>query len=124
MISIFEMRTLLPEAEVKARMKRDSDLRPDGRVRDARRDLVEAAQRTHEAGYQKIDAYSPFPDRRTGGSDRHFTRTRVPLVVLIGGILGGLIGIPAAVLDFGDQLSHQCRRAAATFLAGVHRRHF
>jgi len=25
--------------------------------------LVEAAKRTHEAGYRKIDAYSPIPSR-------------------------------------------------------------
>ena len=28
---------------------------------DSAQHLVEAARRTHEAGYRKIDAYSPFP---------------------------------------------------------------
>ena len=28
---------------------------------DSPNDLVEAANRTREAGYKKIDAYSPFP---------------------------------------------------------------
>jgi len=28
---------------------------------DTTSDLVAAARRTHEAGYRKIDAYSPFP---------------------------------------------------------------
>ena len=28
---------------------------------DSAQDLIEAANRTREAGYKKIDAYSPFP---------------------------------------------------------------
>jgi len=28
---------------------------------DSAQELVDAAHKTHEAGYQKIDAYSPFP---------------------------------------------------------------
>ena len=36
---------------------------------DSAQALVDAAHRTHEAGYQKIDAYSPFPYRRIGGGD-------------------------------------------------------
>jgi hypothetical protein len=54
-------------------------------------DLVAAARRTHEAGYRRINGYSPYPieelDEAIG-----FTRTSLPLIVLIGGILGGLGG--------------------------------
>ncbi len=54
-------------------------------------DLVEAAHRTHQAGYQKIDAYSPFPVEGLAAAIG-FHKNRVPLVVLIGGLIGGLFG--------------------------------
>ncbi|HVR24701.1 MAG TPA: DUF3341 domain-containing protein [Candidatus Polarisedimenticolia bacterium] len=53
--------------------------------------LVDAAKRTHEAGYQRIDAYSPFPIEGLP-EELGFHRNSVPLVVLIGGIVGGLTG--------------------------------
>jgi hypothetical protein len=54
-------------------------------------DLVAAAHHTHEAGYRKIDAYSPFPIEELAEAIG-FHKNGVPLVVLIGGILGGLSG--------------------------------
>src|SRR4029077_15213109 len=51
--------------------------------------LVEAAKRTHAAGYERIDAYSPFPIEGLA-EEIGFHRDEVPLVVLIGGILGVL----------------------------------
>lgn len=53
--------------------------------------LVAAAHRTHQAGYQKIDAYSPFPVEGLAEAIG-FHRNAVPLVVLIGGLIGGLSG--------------------------------
>lgn len=53
--------------------------------------LVDAAHKTHAAGYQKIDAYSPFPIEGLAEAIG-FTKNRVPLVVLIGGLIGGLSG--------------------------------
>jgi len=53
--------------------------------------LVEAARQTTQAGYRKIDAYSPFPVEELAEAI-DFHSNRVPLVVLIGGILGGLSG--------------------------------
>jgi Protein of unknown function (DUF3341) len=58
---------------------------------DSPQALVDAAKRTHEAGYQKIDAYSPFPIEGLA-EEIGFHRNAVPLVVLIGGIVGGLTG--------------------------------
>jgi hypothetical protein len=53
--------------------------------------LVLAAHRAHEAGYRKMDGYTPFPVE--GLSEAiGFKKDRVALVVLIGGILGGLSG--------------------------------
>jgi len=58
---------------------------------DSPQELVAAAHKTHSAGYKKIDAYSPFPVE--GLADAiGFHKNRVPLVVLIGGIIGGLSG--------------------------------
>ncbi len=58
---------------------------------DTAQHLVDAAHHTREAGYQKIDAYSPFPVEGLAEAIG-FTKNRVPLVVLIGGIVGGLSG--------------------------------
>lgn len=58
---------------------------------DSAQDLIEAAHRTREAGYRKIDAYSPFPIEGMAEAIG-FHKNGVPLVVLIGGIVGGLAG--------------------------------
>ena len=53
--------------------------------------LVVASRRAYEAGYRQLDAYTPFPiEELHEALDIH--RTRVPLLVLIGGIVGGLTG--------------------------------
>lgn len=58
---------------------------------DSAQELVAAAHKTHAAGYHKMDAYSPFPIE--GLADAiGFHKNRVPFVVLVGGILGGLSG--------------------------------
>jgi len=56
---------------------------------DSAQELVAAAHKTHEAGYQKLDAYSPFPIEGLAEAIG-FHKNRVALVVLIGGIVGGL----------------------------------
>jgi Protein of unknown function (DUF3341) len=58
---------------------------------DSAQALVDAAKQTHQAGYQKIDAYSPFPVEGLA-EEIGFHKNAVPLVVLIGGIVGGLSG--------------------------------
>ena len=58
---------------------------------DSAQELVAAAHKTHSAGYQKIDAYSPFPIE--GLADAiGFHKNSVAFLVLIGGINGGLSG--------------------------------
>ena len=54
-------------------------------------ELLVAARQTHEAGYLRIDAFSPFPIDGLAEAIG-FHRTYLPLVVLIGGILGGCTG--------------------------------
>jgi hypothetical protein len=53
--------------------------------------LVAAAYRVHHEGYRRLDAYSPFPieelHEALGGN-----HSRVPLIVLIGGLCGCIGG--------------------------------
>jgi hypothetical protein len=54
-------------------------------------EIIASARRAHEAGYRIIDAYSPFPVE--GLSEAlGAPRTRLPLLVLIGGMVGCLGG--------------------------------
>src|SRR5579883_3169182 len=48
--------------------------------------LVAAARKTHEAGYRKIDAYSPFPVEELAEAIGFHTN-RVALVTLIGALI-------------------------------------
>jgi hypothetical protein len=50
-------------------------------------DLVAAANRTREAGYVDVDAYSPIPIEELHHAIG-FKSTKLPLLVLIGGLLG------------------------------------
>ena len=53
--------------------------------------LVEAAHRARDAGYRDVEAYSPFPV--DGLADAvGFRGSRVPLIVFVAGLLGGLGG--------------------------------
>lgn len=49
--------------------------------------LVEAATRAYAEGYRKMDAYSPLPVDGLAEA-MGFTRNRLPLLVLIGGLTG------------------------------------
>ncbi len=70
---------------------------------DREESLIAAAHRIHAAGYRRVDAYTPFPVH--GLAEAIGTRpTFVPLIVLIGGLLGGLTGFfmqwYTAVVDY------------------------
>ena len=58
---------------------------------DTSTDLVDAAKAAYAAGYRKMDAYSPFPIEEASEAIG-FHKSRVPLIVLLGGMLGGLSG--------------------------------
>ncbi len=53
--------------------------------------LVAAARDVYREGYRHVDAFSPFPvdDLAEAIEFRH---TRVPLIVLLGGVIGGVSG--------------------------------
>ena len=56
--------------------------------------LVNAARAAREKGYRKLDAYSPFPIEELSDA-LHLHKNKLPLLVLIGGIIGaagGFIG--------------------------------
>ena len=50
-------------------------------------ELLAAARLTHDAGYTRVDAFSPFPIEGLAEAVG-FHRTRLPLVVLLGGMIG------------------------------------
>ncbi len=50
-------------------------------------DLVRAAREVHAAGYRKVDAYTPYPMEEVLDA-LHLHGTRVPPIVLAGGLLG------------------------------------
>jgi Protein of unknown function (DUF3341) len=54
-------------------------------------ELVKAIEKTRAAGYRRIDAYTPFPSEEVAEA-LGFHHTRLTLIVLIGGIVGGLTG--------------------------------
>ncbi len=53
--------------------------------------LVNATRRAYEQGYRQMDAYSPFPIEELSEA-LGIHGTAVPLIVLLGGIVGGLSG--------------------------------
>jgi hypothetical protein len=53
-------------------------------------DVVAAARAVREAGYEKVDAYSPYPIEELAEA-LHVHHSRLPLIVLLGG-LAGLVG--------------------------------
>jgi hypothetical protein len=55
-------------------------------------DIVQAARRAHEAGYRRMDAYSPFAIEELSEAIG-FHHTRLPAIVLTGGVLGCIGGM-------------------------------
>lgn len=55
-------------------------------------DLVAAAEKAYEAGYRRMDAYSPFPVEGLAEAVG-FRKNRLPMIVFIGGILGSVGGL-------------------------------
>jgi Protein of unknown function (DUF3341) len=51
-------------------------------------ELLRAAEKAHAVGFRKMDGFAPFPVE--GLAEALGKKTRLPLLVLIGGIMGGL----------------------------------
>jgi len=119
MISIFEMRHLLSETGSKAEepdvpepappaatTESESSSRPLYGLMaefDSPETLLASARQTYRAGYRKIAAYSPFPIEELPEAIG-LRRSRLPWLVLLGGIVGALGGFflqyYAAVIDY------------------------
>jgi hypothetical protein len=54
-------------------------------------DVVAAAHRAYEAGYRNMDAYTPYPIEELTEAIG-FRHTRLPLIVLLGGLVGAVGG--------------------------------
>lgn len=54
-------------------------------------DLIAAVERARQEGYRRMDAYTPFPIEPVWEALGH-DRSRVPLLVLIGGLIGCFSG--------------------------------
>ena len=54
-------------------------------------ELVEATRAARDKGYRKMDAYTPFPIEELHDV-LHLHHNKLPLLVLIGGIIGGISG--------------------------------
>jgi hypothetical protein len=54
-------------------------------------DLLVAVRRARSEGYKVMDAYTPYPIEEVAEA-LHFHERRLPLIVLLGGIAGGLAG--------------------------------
>ena len=67
---------------------------------DSSESIVHAAQKAYDAGYRKIEAYSPFPvhglDEAVG-----FPKNGVATIVLIAGVLGAAAGFAMQVIAMG-----------------------
>jgi hypothetical protein len=70
---------------------------------DTPESLLAAARRARQEGYRRMDAYTPFPIEELAEAIG-FHHTRLPLVVLIGGIVGCIGGYLlqyyASVIDY------------------------
>ena len=54
--------------------------------------LIEAARQAREAGYRKMDAYTPYPIEALAHALK-LPRTKLPLLVFVGGALGCATGL-------------------------------
>jgi hypothetical protein len=54
-------------------------------------ELIEAVHKVHEAGFRNVDALTPYPIEEVAHA-LELPRSKMPLIVLGGGITGGLAG--------------------------------
>ena len=100
-------------------------------------ELLDAAHQVHAAGYRTIDAYTPYPIEALNEIVCDHHHSKVPLVCLVGGVLGALGGFALAywtsVIDYPLNVGgkpfnswpafipviFECTVLAASFSAGL-----
>ena len=80
--------------------------------------LVAAVHSARQTGYTRMDAYSPFPIEELADA-LGFRRTKLPLLILLGGITGALSALRLAVLLCRHQLPGERGRPPAEQLAVI-----
>lgn len=74
---------------------------------DTSEELIAAVASAHKAGYRKMDAYSPFPIEEVAEA-MHFHDSRLPTLVLIGGLVGATVGFSmqyyASVISYPNDI--------------------
>ena len=70
--------------------------------------VVAAARRAYEAGYRRMDGYTPFPIEELGEALGWHTRGRLPRITLLGGLTGAIGGY--ALFRDGESLAGIYRR--------------
>ena len=75
-------------------------------------DLVRAARQARQDGWRRMDCYTPYPVEEAAEAIG-FHRNKVPLVTLIGGLMGWRGHVLAGDLDLGAGLSAEYRGPSA-----------
>ena len=86
---------------------------------DTPSELVTAAQAAYNAGWRRMDCYTPYPVEEAAEAIG-FHRNYVPLICLVGGLMGLAAMFLMETWVFGAGLPAEYRRAPALFLASVH----
>jgi len=86
---------------------------------DSAEAVLAAARRFREAGYEHLDAYTPFPVEGLA-EEIGFSHNRIPLIVLVGAIVGALLGYGmqyySAVIDYPFNIGGRPLHSAPAFM--------
>ena len=81
-------------------------------------DLVRAAQQARQDGWRRMDCYTPYPVEEAAEAIG-FHRNKVPLLTLIGGLMGGAAMFPLETWISVLAYPLEYRGAPHIFLAGI-----
>ena len=88
--------------------------------------LVSAARRARHEGYREIDGYTPYPIEELHEA-LEFHDSRLPKLVLMGGLLGGIggyglqywVSVIVYPMNVGGRLPHSGRHSFRTFRCAI-----